>query len=573
MSATEVAATDPAAEAYVPPEESEGAADGAESAEGAGSGPRENTIVSATVVRFDEAAKTVVVDFGWTAPGTVPLADFAKNEAGGPAVKIGDKVEILVEQLFDDGKSVLSKEKAEKVRIWDAITEKCKKGGPVEGTVVARVTGGYSVDIGVRAFLPSSQADLRRTADPEGLVGEKFVFGVSQFDKRRGTIVLSRRALLEKELKAKKAETMARLAEGAVLTGSVKTITDFGAFIDLGGIDGLLHVSDLSWSRVGHAKEVLEVGQDVTVKVIKYDAEKGKIGLSLKALQEDPWATAAARFPVGAKVKGKVSGLADFGAFIALEAGLEGLVHVSQLSWTKHVKHPSHELKQGQEVEAVVLDLDTKARRLSLSLRALQENPWATLEERYPIGATVKGRVKNVTDFGVFLGVEEGIDGLVHVGDLSWERVKHPGELYKKGDEVEAVVLNIDVETERFSLGIKQLKGDPWGDLLHQHPIGSKLKGRVTRVVDFGAFLEIEKGIEGLIHVSELREERVENPNEVVKVGDELEVQVLDIDPHERKASLSVRALLRHGDDYRDFMNRDVGRASLGEVFGDKLKK
>jgi small subunit ribosomal protein S1 len=576
MSTTDAAATESAAEAYLPPEEGdEPLAGGAEEQQEAqGPGLRENTIVPATVVKVDEGAKVVTVEFGWTSPGTVPLGDFARSEQGWQ-VKAGDTCEVLVE-LLEEGppaRSVLSKEKAEKVRLWDSIVEKCKGGGPVEGTIVAKVTGGYSVDIGVRAFLPAAQADVRRIADPEALIGERYTFTVTQFDKRRGSIVLTRRKLLEKELKAKKAETLKALAEGAVFTGVVKTLTDFGAFVDLGGVDGLLHVAELSWGRVGHAKEVLQPGQEVTVKVIKYDAEKGKVGLSLKALQEDPWAKAAERLQPGARVKGKVTGLSDFGAFVAIEAGVEGLVHVSQMSWTKHVKHPSSELQVGQEVEAQVLDLDPKQRRLSLSLRALQENPWSSLEARHPIGSTVKGRVKNVTDFGVFVGVEDGIDGLVHVGDLSWDRVKHPSELYKKGDEVEALVLNIDIDNERFSLGLKQLKADPWSELLEKHPIGSRLKGKVTRVVDFGAFVEIEPGLEGLVHVSELGEERIEDPKAVVKPGQELEVQVLDIDPHDRKASLSVRAVLRSGDDYRDYMDRDEGRASFGEVFGDKLKK
>jgi small subunit ribosomal protein S1 len=557
------------AEAYVPPPEDDEAAGEASKAEGAkaGSGlPQENQIVPATVLRVTGLA--AVVDFGWKSEGQVSITEFDKVD-GVPAVKPGDKLEVLVESLPDDsGKLVLSKEKAEKVRLWDSVVAKCAHGGPVQGLVVARVGGGYSVDIGVRAFLPSAQADLRRLGNPDSLVGAVLEFGVTQFDKRRGNIVLTRRALLEKELGQKKQETMTRLAEGAILPGVVKTLTDYGAFIDLGGIDGLLHVSELGWARVGHVREVLKVGQEVTVKVLKFDAATGKIGLSLKQLQDDPWQHAAEKYKPGTQVKGRVAGFADFGAFIALEPGIEGLVHISEMSWTRRVKHPSKELDLGAEVQALVLDVDAKARRLALGMRQLQANPWTVLEEQYPIGTVIKTTVRSVTDFGVFLEVLEGIDGLVHVSDLSWtQRVKHPSELFKKGDAVEAVVLNVDVENERFSLGIKQLRPDPWTELAQKHPIGSKLTGKVTRVADFGAFVEIEPGIEGLVHVSELREERVENPGDVVKSGESIEVQVLDIDAHERKVSLSVRALTYQPDDYRKFMDQDAGKARLGDVF------
>ena len=573
MGTADVATAPAETEGYVPPEgdEPEEAGGGAPAA-APGGGLQENTIVPAKVTALTAAG--ALVDFGWKSAGEVPFHEFAKVE-GAPAVKPGDTFEVLVESLGEEGgKIVVSKEKAEKVRHWDAVVAKCARGGPVEGKVVARVGGGYSVDIGLRAFLPSSQADVKRIGDPDSLVGETFTFRVSQFDKRRGEIVLSRRVLLEHEQKARKAETMAKLVEGAVLPGTVKTMTDYGAFIDLGGVDGLLHVSDLSWGRVGHPRELLKGGQEVTVKVLKIDQATGKIGLGLKQLQEDPWGHAAEKYPAGTKVSGKVAGFADFGAFVALEPGLEGLVHISQMSWTKHIKHPSNELKPGQEVQALVLDVDAKTRRLSLGMRQLQANPWTVLEEQYPIGTVIRSKVRSVTDFGVFLGVLEGIDGLVHVSDLSWtERVKNPGELYKKGDEVEAVVLNVDVENERFSLGIKQLKPDPWTELAAQHPIGSKVSGKVTRVVDFGVFLEIQPGVDGLVHVSELREERVENPADLVKVGDLLEAQVLDIDAHEHKVALSVRALLSAGDNYRDYMNPDVGKAHLGDVLAAKLGK
>jgi len=426
----------------------------------------------------------------------------------------------------------------------------------------------------MRAFLPSSQADTRRIGNPESLVGEKFIFTISEFDKRRGSIVVSRRALLEKEQKAKKSETLAKLVEGAVLPGVVKTLTEYGAFVDLGGIDGLVHVTEMSWGRVGHPRDVLKVGQEVKVKVLKYDAATGKIGLGLKQLQEDPWATVAQRYPVGKKVRARVSHFADFGAFVTLEPAIEGLIHVSQISW-KHVKHPSNELEVGEEVEAVVLDVDVTARRISMGLRQLQPNPWEKLHDTYPIGSTVRRKIRGLTDFGVFLGVEDGIDGLVHISELSWAgNVKHPSDLYKVGDEVEAKVLDIDGENQRLSLSIKALLPDPWQEMAGKHPVGSKFKGKVMRVADFGAFVQVEPGIEGLVHISELANERVESVASVVKPGDEIEVKVLDINMRDHKVSLSVRALTEVvEEEYREHLNQEgAGKTKLGEVFADKLK-
>jgi small subunit ribosomal protein S1 len=380
--------------------------------------------------------------------------------------------------------------------------------------------------------------------------------------------------LLEKERETLKKDTLMKLKEGAILTGIVKNLTDYGAFIDLGGIDGLLHITDMSWGRVGHPSEMLNVGDELRVIVLKFDPATERVSLGLKQIQEDPWAHAAEKFPPGTRIGGKVVSLTDYGAFIEMEPGVEGLVHISEMSWTKRVKHPSKVMAIGDQVNAVVLDVDAKAKRISLGMKQIEPNPWTLLEEQYPIGSVIRGQVRNVTDFGIFVGVQEGIDGLVHVSDISWtQRIKHPGDLYKKGDEVEAVVLNIDVENERFSLGIKQLHPDPWTELPTKYPIGSRVKGKVTKVADFGAFVEIEPGIEGLVHVSELRDERVENPRDVVKEGDELDVKVIDMDPHERKVALSVKAALHEGDDYREYMRQQQtsGRASFGDVFADKL--
>jgi small subunit ribosomal protein S1 len=403
----------------------------------------------------------------------------------------------------------------------------------------------------------------------DAFLGQSFKFKVIKFNKKRGNIVLSRRVLLEKEREELKKETLKNLKEGAILKGVVKNLTDYGAFIDLGGIDGLLHVTDMSWGRIGHPSEMFEVGQEVRVVVLKFDPATERVSLGLKQIQEDPWHRADEKYPVGSRVKGKVVSLTDYGAFIELEQGVEGLVHVSEMSWTKRVKHPSKLVNQGDAVEAVVLDIDPKAKRISLGMKQIEANPWTLLEDKYPIGSVIRGEVRNVTDFGIFVGVEEGIDGLVHVSDISWtERIKHPGEKFKKGDVVEAVVLNIDVENERFSLGIKQLASDPWTTLAERHPVGSKLKGKVTKVTDFGAFVELEPGIEGLVHVSEMKDERVENPRDVVKEGDEIDVKVIDMDLQERKVALSIKALNRDGeDDYREYLRRQGdGRARLGDL-------
>jgi small subunit ribosomal protein S1 len=529
----------------------------------------EGKVVSGTVIQLTK--DYAVIDIGYKSEGQVAMSEFAPLPGGEPGVKVGDKVEVLVESRENDtGMVVLSKEKADKMRIWDEISAACERDELVEGVIVGRVKGGLSVDIGVKAFLPGSQVDIRPVRNLDKLIGEKFKFKVIKFNKKRGNIVLSRRVLLEKEREELKKETLKNLKEGAILKGVVKNLTDYGAFIDLGGIDGLLHVTDMSWGRIGHPSEMFEVGAEVRVVVLKFDPASERVSLGLKQIQEDPWHRADEKYPVGTRVKGKVVSLTDYGAFIELEQGVEGLVHVSEMSWTKRVKHPSKLVEAGQQVEAVVLDIDPKAKRISLGMKQIEANPWTLLEDKYPIGSVIRGEVRNVTDFGIFVGVEEGIDGLVHVSDISWtERIKHPGEKYKKGDVVEAVVLNIDVENERFSLGLKQLHADPWTTLAERHPVGSRVKGKVTKVTDFGAFVEIEPGIEGLVHVSEMRDERVENPRDVAKEGDEVEVKVIDMDLQERKVALSIKQLNRDGgeDDYREYLRRQGdGRARLGDL-------
>jgi len=529
---------------------------------------KEGEVVKGTVIQVTK--DFAIVDVGYKSEGQVPLSEFT-NAKGETNVAPGDVVEVLLESRENEtGMVVLSKEKADKMRIWDEISAACERDELVHGTIVGRVKGGLSVDIGVKAFLPGSQVDIRPVRNLDQYIGKDFDFKVIKFNKKRGNIVLSRRVLLEKQREEMKKETLTRLQEGAILKGVVKNLTDYGAFIDLGGIDGLLHITDMSWGRIGHPSEVFNVGDEVRVVVLKFDPNTERVSLGLKQIQEDPWHRADEKYPVGTRVKGKVVSLTDYGAFIEIEQGVEGLVHVSEMSWTKRVKHPSKLINVGDVVEAVVLDIDPKAKRIALGMKQIEPNPWTLLEDKYPIGSVIKGQIRNVTDFGIFVGVEEGIDGLVHVSDISWtQRIKHPGEIFKKGDEVEAVVLNIDVENERFSLGIKQLLQDPWDTLAERMPIGSVVKGKVTKVTDFGAFVEIEEGIEGLVHVSELREERVEKPSDVVKEGDELEVKIIDINTVDRKIALSAKAVLSGESDYRDYLRQqgqDFGKARLGDL-------
>jgi small subunit ribosomal protein S1 len=534
---------------------------------------KEGEIVRGTIVQLTK--DFAVVDIGYKSEGQVPIAEFTSPK-GEITVKPGDTVEVLLEVRENEtGMVVLSKEKADKMRIWDEISAACERDEIIKGTIVGRVKGGLSVDIGVKAFLPGSQVDIRPVRNLDQYIGKEYEFKVIKFNKKRGNIVLSRRVLLEKQREELKKETLKKLKEGAILVGVVKNLTDYGAFIDLGGIDGLLHITDMSWGRIGHPSEVFNVGDEVRVIVLKFDPATERVSLGLKQIQEDPWHRADEKYPVGSRVKGKVTKTTDYGIFVEIEQGVEGLVHVSEMSWTKRVKHPSKVANVGDNVEAVVLDIDPAAKRIALGMKQIEANPWTLLEDKYPIGSVIKGQVRNVTDFGIFVGVEEGIDGLVHVSDISWTKhVKHPGDLYKKGDEVEAVVLNIDVENERFSLGIKQLQQDPWDTLSERSPVGSRVHGKVTKVTDFGAFVEIEPGIEGLVHVSEMRDERVENPRDVVKENDEIDVKIIDINTADRKVALSIKALLHEGDeDYREYLRKQSGegsKARLGDIMKNK---
>ncbi|MBW6509483.1 MAG: 30S ribosomal protein S1 [Desulfuromonadales bacterium] len=497
---------------------------------------KRNDVVQGTIVQVTPDA--VVVDVGYKSEGMIPLREFA-DEKGNINVKVGDVYDVLFGGgESDSGLIVLSKEKADRQKIWNSLEE----GAVVEGRIISRIKGGLSVDIGVNAFLPGSQVDLRPVRNLDKVIGQSFDFKIIKLNKRRGNIVLSRRVLLESERESQRGETLKTLEESQVAEGIVKNLTDYGAFIDLGGIDGLLHITDMSWGRVKHPSDILAVGDKINVKVLKFDRDKERVSLGLKQIAPDPWLDVAAKYPVESKVVGKVVSLTDYGAFVELEEGVEGLIHVSEMSWTKRIKHPNKVLNIGDEVESVVLALDSENRRISLGLKQIEPNPWEVIGEKFPIGTIIEGQVKNITDFGVFVGVDEGIDGLVHISDLSWtKRIKHPSDAFKKGDLVKAVVLNIDRENERFSLGIKQLSPDPWDSVPVRYARGTIVKGKVTSVTDFGIFIELEEGIEGLIHVSELSKEKIDNPKDFAEVGAVLEAAVLQVDTVDRKIALSVK--------------------------------
>jgi len=502
----------------------------------------EGRIVRGTIVQISE--NDALIDIGYKSEGTIPLKEF-KTVTGTPLeVHVGDQVDVFLESTEDeDGLVVLSKEKADRIQIWEQLAKAYEEGRVVEGVVVEKIKGGLTVDIGVRSFLPGSQVDLRPVKNLESFMGQTIRAKIIKLNRRRGNIVLSRRAILEEERGALRQQTLQQIEEGKVLKGVVKNITEYGAFIDLGGIDGLLHITDMSWGRINHPSEILSVGSEIEVKVLKFDREKEKVSLGLKQKYPDPWEIADQKYPIGSKVRGKVVSVTDYGAFVELEPGVEGLIHISEMSWTKKVKHPSKIVNVGDLVETVVLDLDKANRRISLGLKQMEPNPWTVVSEKYAVGSTVRGTVRNLTDFGAFVELEEGIDGLVHISDMSWtSRVKHPSEIVKKGDAVEAVVLGIDVEKERLSLGFKQLQPDPWEGISQQILVGANVKGKVVRLTDFGAFVELENGVEGLLHVSEISKRRIKKPSDVLTEGQEIMAKVIKLDESNRRIGLSVKA-------------------------------
>jgi small subunit ribosomal protein S1 len=529
----------------------------------------EGEVVKGTVLKVTPSE--VIVDVGYKSEGIIAVEEFL-DEQGHVTVQPGDIVDVLLERSEDrDGYVVLSREKAEKMKIWDEVEKAFAEKKVVIGRVIERIKGGLAVDIGVRAFLPGSQVDVRPVRNLDALRGQELRMRVIKVNKKRGNIVLSRKVLLEEENAEKKKHTLETLAEGKVLRGVVKNITDYGAFIDLGGIDGLLHITDMSWGRVGHPSELFKVNDEIDVVVLKYDPATERVSLGHKQLTPDPWSAVTERHPVGARVTGRVVSLTDYGAFIELEPGVEGLIHVSEMSWSKRVKHPSKILNVGDTVEAMVLGVDPQARRISLGLKQIESNPWTELAERYPVGSKIVGRVRNLTEFGAFVEVEEDIDGLIHISDMSWsKRIKHPSEVLKKGDKVEAVVLNIDAENQRLSLGLKQLATDIWDDFFSNHQLGDVVEGKVVRMTNFGAFVELAEGIEGLIHVSEFDEphgERVE-----LQVDQTYPMKIIKLSPAERKIGLSIRALKADQDraDWQAYVESSGGSGQA--TIGDHLK-
>ena len=538
----------------------------------------EGEIIKGKVVEVGK--EFVTIDVGYKSEGQVPVSEFqAPDET--PEVEKGDEVDVYLERREDDeGIIILSKDKADKMKVWDEISRASQKGdGVIEGTVVSRVRGGLTVDIGVPAFLPGSQVDLHPVRDLDRFIGKRFTFKILKFNRRRGNIVLSRRTILEEERESLREETLQNLSVESVVEGTVKNITDYGVFIDLGGVDGLLHITDISWGRGVHPSKRFSIGDRVTVKVINFDEDSGRISLGLKQLTPDPWGTVEEKYLVGSRVRGKAVSITDYGVFVELEEGIEGLVHVSEMSWTKKIKHPSKYVHIGDIVEAVVLNVDPEKKRISLGMKQVEPNPWDIIEEKYPVGTKIVGQVKTVTDFGIFIGIDEGIDGLVHVSEMSWtKKIRHPSDIYKKGQEVEAIVLKIDKENERFSLGIKQLRPDPWETVSQNYTVGQVVSGTITSLTDFGAFVELETELEGLIHISELGsgERKVGHPSDIVKVGDTIDVVILNINPKERKIGLSIKALIRkkENEETKEYIQgEEEFNLKLGDMIQDEIQK
>ncbi len=507
----------------------------------------------------------VLVDINYKSEGLVPIGEFKNSK--GTNVNIGDDVEVYIERKENEnGMVIVSKDKADIFKSWNDMSKVAQNSGVVEGMVLARVKGGLSVDIGVKAFLPGSQIDLRPVRNLEAYIGKKFKFKVIKFNEKRGNIVVSRRALLEEDRESLKTNTLDSIKSGESIKGIVKNITDYGAFIDLGGMDGLLHITDISWKRVKHPSEVLKIGDQIDVKVLKYNENTGRVSLGLKQLEPDPWVEVISSFKIGDKAKGKVVSITDYGAFVELKNGVEGLIHVSEMSWTKRIKHPSEHVSIGEEVEVVVLATDTENRRISLGMKQLGDNPWEKLSKAYEVGSIIEGEIKSITDFGIFVGVEDGVDGLVHISDLSWtKKIRHPSELYKKGDVIRAVVLSVNVQEERFSLGVKQLEEDPWSYVDTKFAAGTVHDVEAVKITDFGVFVKLDKNIEGLIHISELSTERVDKASDVVNVGDTIKAEVVTLDKEARKIVLSARSV-----NLRDDQEKN---ASFGDLFADKLQQ
>lgn len=535
----------------------------------------EGEVVRGTVVGLSE--RGVVIDFGYKSEGIVNPAEFTEN--GELTVKAGDEVEVLVKSMETaDGLPVLSRADAVRMKAWDDLEKAYRDSTNVKGRVVDRIKGGLRVDIdGIAAFLPGSQVDVRPVRNLDSLRNQVIEAKVIKLNRKRSNVVLSRKAVIEQENTGRKDQTLQQIEEDIVVEGQIKNLTDYGAFVDLGGVDGLLHVTDMSWGRLQNPNELFKVGDTIQVKVLKFDRERERVSLGYKQLLPDPWSSVEERFPVGSRVTGRVASVADYGAFVELESGVEGLVHVSEMSWSKRVKHPSKVVNPGDTVDVEVLSVDPRARRISLGMKQVQENPWQTLHERYQVGTRVHGRVRNLTDFGAFIEIEDGVDGLVHVSDISWSRrIKHPSEVLKKGQEIDAVITSIDSENRRLSLSIKDLEPNAWEKFTNEHKPGDVVHGKVARFANFGAFVELDDNLEGLCHISELSEERIAKPEDVVQMGQEMDFKILRIDPETKKIGLSARAVGKDEPiiDTKIYSSEaGGGMASLGELADFGLNK
>lgn len=532
----------------------------------------EGTIVSGEVVKVDK--DYVLVDVNFKSEGQIPVAEFTDSE-GNVTVNVGDKVDVYVARKNEaEGTILLSRDKAKRMQLFDKLEDVQEKDGVAVGRIIRRIKGGYTVDLGgVEAFLPGSHVDLRPVPDMDALVNQEFDFKILKINRRRSNVIVSRRVLLEEQRAEQREALLETLAEGQVVQGKVKNITEYGVFIDLGGLDGLLHITDMSWKRIKHPKEMVQLGDDLELKILNFDKEGEKVSLGLKQLVPDPWQNIAEKYPEGSKFTGTVTNLADYGAFVELEEGVEGLVHISEMSWTRKLRHPSQMVKVGEEVDVVVLGVDQDKKRISLGMKQVNPNPWDVVAEKYPEGTILEGTIKNITEFGVFIGIEEGIDGLIHVSDISWtKKIRHPSEVYKSGDSVQAKVLTVDKENEKFTLGVKQLTEDPWSHVPGKYPVGQLVNGTVTNITDFGLFVEVEEGIEGLVHVSEISRKKVKSPSEMFKEGDTIEAKVIHVSADERRLGLSIKQLK---DDTEKRKPKSYGSspADAGATLGDLLRE
>ncbi len=535
----------------------------------------EGSIVKGEIVRVDD--DTVLVDVNFKSEGQIPAHEF-RDAAGNLAVKVGDKVDVFVARKNEmEGTITLSFEKAKRMQLFDQLEDVQEKNGTIRGHIVRRIKGGYTVDIrGVEAFLPGSHVDLRPVPDMDALVNQEFEFRVLKINRRRSNVIVSRRVLLEEERDSRRQDLLLTLEESQIVTGRAKNITEYGVFVDLGGLDGLLHITDMSWKRIRHPKEMITMGQELQLKVLSFDKNTQKVSLGLKQLVPDPWQDITTRFPEGAKCTGKVTNLVDYGAFVELESGVEGLVHISEMSWTRKLRHPSQMVRVGDEVEVIILGVDADKKRISLGMKQVKPNPWELVAERYPEGTVLEGVIKNITEFGMFIGIEDGIDGLIHVSDISWtKKVRHPNEIYKVGDTVQAKVLTVDQDSEKFTLGVKQLVEDPWGHVPATYPVGTPVKGVVTNITDFGMFVEVEEGIEGLVHVSELSSKKVKTPAELYKEGQEIQAKVIHVSAEERRLGLSIKQVLDEVErrKTKEFRTGPESGQNLGDLIKQKLEE